>query len=61
MSLNFRPVHNASSWLASVRFSFHHALVLFGSRPTNSAILLNVLIREDGSWSPLILKNFIGE
>jgi len=33
MSLNFRPIHNASTWLASFRFYLHHALALFGFRP----------------------------
>lgn len=44
VSLNFRPTHDSSNWLASVRFYSHHLLVLLGIRPAISSILRQVLI-----------------
>lgn len=51
MSLNFRLIHNASTWLANVRFYLHHALVLFGFRSSISSILRTILIPGDVSQS----------
>jgi len=51
MSLNFRPIHNATTWRANVRFYLHHALVLFGFRPAISSILRTILIPRDVSQS----------
>lgn len=51
MSLNFRPIHNASTWLANVRFYLHHALVLFGFHSSISSILRTILIPGDVSQS----------
>ncbi|KAL8671356.1 MAG: hypothetical protein Q9168_004138 [Polycauliona sp. 1 TL-2023] len=48
VSLNFRPVHNARSWWEQVRFYAHHALVLFGLRPSISEVLRGVLMPVDG-------------
>lgn len=51
ISLNFRPTHDSSSWLASVRFYLHHLLVLLGIRPAISSILRQVLIPTSNSPS----------
>ena len=51
VSLNFRPTHDSSNWLASVRFYSHHLLVLFGIRPAISSILRQVLIPTSNSPS----------
>ena len=51
VSLNFRPTHDSSNWLASVRFYSHHLLVLFGVRPAISSILRQVLIPTSKSPS----------
>jgi len=60
MSLNFRPIHNASTWLANTLFYLHHALVLFGFRPAISSILRTVLIPRNVSQTlptlDLVLK-----
>ena len=58
ISLNFRPTHNSSNWLASVRFYSHHILVLFGIRPAISSILRQVLIPT--SKSPSNVKSLGG-
>ncbi|KAL8791890.1 MAG: hypothetical protein Q9195_005552 [Heterodermia aff. obscurata] len=51
VSLNFRPVHNARSWLAQLRFYFHHALVLVGLRPAIASMLRELLIPSGRRWS----------
>jgi len=61
ISLNFRPVHNASTWLANVRFYLHHALVLFGCRPAISAILRTILIPKDVSQALATLDLLLTE
>ena len=61
MSLNFRPVHNASTWLANVRFYLHHALVLFGFRPAISSILRAILIPRDVMQSVPTLDSVLQE
>lgn len=61
MSLNFRPVHNASTWLANVRFYLHHALVLFGFRPAISSVLRAMLIPEDATQSVPTLDGVLRE
>ncbi|KAL8989825.1 MAG: hypothetical protein Q9169_008273 [Polycauliona sp. 2 TL-2023] len=48
LSLNFRPVHNARTWWEQARFYGHHALVLFGFRPSVSSVLRDVLMPVDG-------------
>ena len=55
ISLNFRPTHDSSSWLASVRFYLHHLLVLLGIRPAISSILRQVLLPT--SISPSNVKS----
>ena len=59
VSLNFRPTHDSSNWLASVRFYSHHLLVLFGIRPAISSILRQVLIPT--SNSPSNVKSLGGD
>ena len=44
VSLNFRPVHDAKTWRAQLRFYSHLALVLFGFRPSISSVLREMLI-----------------
>ncbi len=61
ISLNFRPVHNASTWLANVRFYLHHALVLFGCRPAISSILRTILIPKDVSQALATLDLLLTE
>ena len=46
MSLNFRPLHNASTRGEQFRFYFHHLLVLLGLKPSISSILRSYLFRE---------------
>ncbi len=53
VSLNFRPTHDSSNWLTSVRFYSHHLLVLLGLRPAISSILRQVLIPTSNSPSNL--------
>lgn len=53
VSLNFRPVHNASTWLAHFRFYLHHALVLFGFRPSISSVLRDILIPKSSTLPTL--------
>ena len=49
VSLNFRPTHDSSSWLASIRFYSHHLLVLLGLRPAITSILRQVLLPTKNS------------
>lgn len=51
VSLNFRPTHESSNWLTSVRFYSHHLLVLLGIRPAISSILRQAIIPTSGSPS----------
>jgi hypothetical protein len=44
MSLNFRPNHDRSTWLANFQFYFHHILVLLGFRPSISSLLRQQLL-----------------
>ena len=44
ISLNFRPNHNASTFLANSRFYLHLLFVLFGFRPSISSLLRQVLL-----------------
>ena len=61
VSLNFRPVHNAGTWLANIRFYCHHALVLFGFRPSISSIIRTALFPKDDTQSPLSLGHVLTE
>ena len=57
VSLNFRPVHNAESWWQQLRFYGHHALVLFGFRPSISSVLRDVLMPKSARLPTLgVLK-----
>lgn len=49
VSLNFRPVHDARTCLAQLRFYFHHVLVLFGFRPSISSIMRELLIPAESA------------
>lgn len=44
MSLNFRPNHDASTWILNLRFYLHHLCVLFGFRPSISSLLRQCLL-----------------
>ena len=57
LSLNFRPLHNADSWFANVRFYFHHALVLFGFRPSISALLRDTLLSKNSGPNASLLES----
>lgn len=59
ISLNFRPIHNASTKLDNARFYFHHALVLFGFRPAISSILRSALLHRDSYLHSPSLENII--
>ena len=59
MSLNFRPLHNANSWLANIRFYFHHALVLFGFRPSISSLLRDILLARSSDPNASLLESTI--
>ena len=62
MSLNFRPIHNASNWLANFRLYLHHALVLFGFRPAISSILRDaLLLRSDSCRDSPSLEKIVKE
>ncbi|KAL9123983.1 MAG: hypothetical protein Q9217_006643 [Psora testacea] len=39
VSLNFRPCHDTSTWVANFRFYYNHILVLLGFRPSISSLL----------------------
>lgn len=45
MSLNFRPVHNDSSFLGQLRFRTTQIMVLLGYKPSVSSILREILLR----------------
>lgn len=47
LSLNFRPTHDASTRLTTIRFHTHQLLVLLGFRPSISSILRDCLLRQD--------------
>ena len=44
VSLNFRPTHNARTWLVNMKFRLHQLLVLLGIRPSVSSLLRRCLI-----------------
>lgn len=46
LSLNFRPVHNASTKRENFKFYLHHLLVLLGYRQSISSLLRSYLISE---------------
>ena len=47
ISLNFRPLHDATTWWKGFRFTFHQILVLLGWRQSISSLLRAVLLPED--------------
>ena len=46
VSLNFRPMHDTSSRLATFRFYFNHLLVLIGARRSISSVLRQCVLPE---------------
>ena len=62
ISLNFRPCHDSSTRMASLRFHLHQMLVLFGFRQSISSLLRQCLMRPisqqepslDGTLVPII-------
>lgn len=57
MSLNFRPQHNASTFVDHIKFYAHNLLVLLGRRQSISSLLRSYLIPDDETHSaePLTL------
>ncbi|EXJ93508.1 hypothetical protein A1O1_01900 [Capronia coronata CBS 617.96] len=47
LSLNFRPVHNATTRQEHLAFYFHHLLVLLGYRQSISSLLREYIISDD--------------
>ncbi|RMZ89823.1 hypothetical protein DV736_g2957, partial [Chaetothyriales sp. CBS 134916] len=61
LSLNFRPVHNATTRMQQFRFYMHHLLVLLGYRQSISSILRSYLLPESSVVSAELLDRILQE